>query len=68
MPNCTKCNQHDGVMKAGFVQGRQRFFCKGCTYHFTEAKPAVPERKRYQAALADVARTVGVASSTVPGS
>lgn len=65
MPTCTKCNQLDGVMKAGFVRGRQRFFCKGCAYHFTESKPAVPERKRYQATLADVARAVGVASSTV---
>jgi DNA-binding LacI/PurR family transcriptional regulator len=65
MPTCTKCNQPDGVMKAGFVRGRQRFFCKGCAYHFTESKPVVPERKRYQATLADVARAVGVASSTV---
>lgn len=61
---CTKCNQPESVMKAGFVRGRQRFFLQGLR-HFTESKPAVPERKRYQATLADVACAVGVASSTV---
>ncbi|MVN76718.1 substrate-binding domain-containing protein [Hymenobacter sp. HMF4947] len=66
MVECVKCRMADGVMKAGFVRGRQRFFCKSCEYHFTEAKPTgTTERRRHQATLSDVARAVGVAPSTV---
>ena len=66
MVKCIKCRTADDVMKAGFVRGRQRFFCKSCEYHFTEAKPQGPvERRRHQTTLSDVARAVGVAPSTV---
>jgi DNA-binding LacI/PurR family transcriptional regulator len=66
MVKCVKCSLADDVMKAGFVRGRQRFFCKSCEYHFTAEKPAgAPSRKRHQATIADVARQVGVAPSTV---
>ena len=67
MVKCVKCHSADGVMKAGFVRGRQRYFCRACEYHFTEARPAGETlgRRRHQATLGDVARAVGVAPSTV---
>ncbi|TGE23472.1 LacI family DNA-binding transcriptional regulator [Hymenobacter metallicola] len=66
MIKCVKCKLADDVMKAGFIRGRQRFFCKACDYHFTEEKSAqVPERKRHQTTISDVAKALGVASSTV---
>ncbi len=33
--NCPKCNAAQCV-KAGFVQEKQRFMCKGCNYHFVD--------------------------------
>ena len=66
MIKCTKCGLADGVMRAGFIRGRQRFFCKTCDYHFTDIKTApAPERKRHQTTISDVAKALGVASSTV---
>jgi len=66
MIKCVKCGLADDVLKAGFVRGRQRFFCKACEYHFTaERPPGAPSRKRHHATIADVARQVGVAPSTV---
>ena len=54
------------MLKAGFVRGRQRFFCKTCEYHFTAGKPAgTPSRKRHHATIVDMVRQVGVAPSTV---
>ncbi|MEJ7667052.1 MAG: hypothetical protein WKG07_49900 [Hymenobacter sp.] len=50
------------MLKAGFLRGRQRYFCKACDYHFTAERPAgPPSGKRRQATIADVARQVGVA-------
>lgn len=66
MATCVKCKLSDSVLKAGFVRGRQRFLCKSCDYHFTEEKPGqTPERRRSQTTISDVAKAVGVASSTV---
>lgn len=66
MIKCVKCNRANDILKAGFVRGRQRFFCKACAYHFTAERPAgSPGRQRRQATIADVARLVGVAPSTV---
>lgn len=66
MVKCVKCESADGVMRAGFIRGQQRFFCKTCNYHFTErrSEPA-PARKRHQTTIGDVAKVLGVASSTV---
>jgi DNA-binding LacI/PurR family transcriptional regulator len=66
MITCPKCKTPDAVLKAGFVRGRQRYLCKPCDYHFTEEKtgPAQP-RRRTQTTIGDVAKAVGVASSTV---
>jgi DNA-binding LacI/PurR family transcriptional regulator len=66
MVSCVKCKLPDSVLKAGFVRGRQRYFCKACEYHFTEERTnQAPERRRSQATIGDVAKAVGVASSTV---
>lgn len=66
MATCVKCKLPDSVLKAGFVRGRQRFLCKACDYHFTEEKTGQPqERRRTQTTIGDVAKAVGVASSTV---
>ena len=66
MTFCVKCKLPDSVLKAGFVRGRQRYLCKACDYHFTEERTSqVPERRRSQATIGDVAKAVGVASSTV---
>ena len=66
MLTCVKCGLAHEVLKAGFVRGRQRYFCKACEYHFTAERPAgPPSRKRHHATIADVARQVGVAPSTV---
>lgn len=54
------------MLKAGFVRGLQRYFCKACDYRFTlpGATPAAP-RRRTQTTIDDLARAVGVAPSTV---
>jgi LacI family transcriptional regulator len=67
MTICVKCKEGGSVLKAGFVRGRQRFLCKACDYHFTEEKIAgqPTERRRRQTTIGDVAKAVGVASSTV---
>ena len=66
MTVCVKCKLSDSVLKAGFVRGQQRFLCKACNYHFTEEKPEpATDRRRTQTTIGDVAKAVGVASSTV---
>ena len=66
MVKCVKCWQPDSIVKAGFLRGRQRYFCKACEYHFLEEKASpLPPRRRHQATIGDVARQVGVAPSTV---
>ncbi|MDU0369048.1 substrate-binding domain-containing protein [Hymenobacter endophyticus] len=66
MIKCTKCHLADSVMRAGFIRGRQRYHCKACNYHFTDDKGVVvPEKKRRQTTISDVARELGVAPSTV---
>ena len=54
------------MLKAGFVRGLQRYFCKACDYRFTlpGATPAAP-RRRTQTTIDDLARAGGVAPSTV---
>ncbi|GAA4381231.1 LacI family DNA-binding transcriptional regulator [Hymenobacter koreensis] len=66
MMKCSKCSSPDGVQRAGFIRGRQRFFCKLCDYHFIDHQvPRAPERKRHQTTISDVAKVLGVAPSTV---
>ncbi|RZK30970.1 MAG: LacI family DNA-binding transcriptional regulator, partial [Hymenobacter sp.] len=66
MNNCVKCQLPDLVVKAGFLRGRQRYLCKACEYHFIEPKTGSnATRRRTQVTIHDVAKVVGVASSTV---
>nr|GFA99338.1 xylan 1,4-beta-xylosidase [Tanacetum cinerariifolium] len=66
MINCTKCSDPHQVLKAGFIRGKQRYFCKTCEYHFTEARSVSAQpRRRRQSTIGDVARQVGVSPSTV---
>jgi DNA-binding LacI/PurR family transcriptional regulator len=66
MNNCVKCQLPDLVVKAGFLRGRQRYLCKACEYHFIEPKVGLSAaRRRTQVTIHDVAKVVGVASSTV---
>ena len=34
MQKCRKCGKVDGIIKAGFLRGQQRFLCKLCNHHF----------------------------------
>ncbi len=54
-------------MKAGFVRGNQRFFCKNCDYYFTipSAESKSRKRKRHQTTIIDIAQELGVSNSTV---
>jgi DNA-binding LacI/PurR family transcriptional regulator len=66
MMKCSKCHSPDGVQRAGFIRGRQRFFCKICDYHFVDQKTLrTPERRSHQTTISDVAKVLGVAPSTV---
>lgn len=66
MVSCKKCKTADNVIKAGFVRGRQRLFCKTCEIHFTVSLPPHEEPKSVrQTTIVDVAKALGVAPSTV---
>lgn len=66
---CTKCFREETVLRAGFIRGKQRFFCKECNYHFTlyrerdAEKPA--KRKGYATTIIDIAKVIGISVSTV---
>jgi LacI family transcriptional regulator len=66
MQRCIKCDTVDGVIKAGFVRGKQRYFCKSCEQHFVVQSDSKPSRKRQtQTTISDVAKHLGVSISTV---
>ncbi|QRQ99788.1 LacI family DNA-binding transcriptional regulator [Dyadobacter sandarakinus] len=70
MIKCVKCGEVEGIMKAGYVRGKQRFLCKPCNYYFTiqenDVSAAVQrKRKRHQTTIIDIAKTLGVSNSTV---
>lgn len=66
---CPKCSKEETVLKAGFIRGLQRYFCKECDYHFTLFKkkslPPVVPRKSHQTTIIDVAKAIGISVSTV---
>ena len=57
------------VLLSGFIRGKQRYFCKGCKYHFTihhENRKTNNEIKRKrQTTIIDIAKAIGVSNSTV---
>ncbi len=66
MQRCVKCNAVDGVIRAGFLRGRQRFFCKLCNFNFVvEGETESKKKKTHQTTIVDVAKHLGVAISTV---
>lgn len=68
MKACAKCGLDGEVVRSGILRGKQRYYCKRCGFNFTVA--AGDERKprgrvRHQTTIVDVARTLGIAPSTV---
>ncbi len=67
---CLQCNQTENIRKAGIIRGKQRFYCKTCSYHFTEDKiekvknigPNVTDK---QVSLSDIANASGFSIATV---
>ena len=64
---CVKCGKVETLMKAGFVRGKQRYFCKDCDYYFTLPTLSTKSvrRKRHQTTIIDIAQELGVSNSTV---
>lgn len=66
MQKCIKCNSVDGVIRSGFLRGKQRFFCKLCNFHFIlENENTRLPQKATQATIIDLAKHLGIAASTV---
>lgn len=66
MTKCPACEQVDGIVRAGIVRGKQRYYCKGCAIHFSQ--PSVvptPSAGTHQVTIVDIARQLGVSKSTV---
>ncbi|MBO9637092.1 MAG: LacI family DNA-binding transcriptional regulator [Siphonobacter aquaeclarae] len=64
MIECTRCGRVEGIKRAGFVRGQQRYFCRDCRYYFVLEKQA-PAPRRRQTTIVDIARHLGVSPSTV---
>lgn len=63
---CTQCNAIENVVKAGFVRGKQRLFCKACQVHFTfPSSHQTTPKPSHQTTIIDVAKALGVSPSTV---
>lgn len=64
---CAKCANDHTVLKAGFIRGRQRYFCKECNYHFTlfKQREKVTTNKSRGTTIKDIAKAIGIATSTV---
>jgi len=66
---CIKCHREETVLRAGFIRGKQRFFCKACDYHFTLYRERDNEkstkRKNRSTTIIDIAKAMGIAVSTV---
>lgn len=65
---CNKCDKTETVLRSGFVRGKQRFYCKECSYHFTlHHEGRKPEGRQivHQTTIIDIAKAIGVSNSTV---
>jgi LacI family transcriptional regulator len=66
MQKCIKCGKVDGIIKAGFLRGEQRFQCKLCNHYFVlETNEIVESKGNNQTTIIDVAKHLGVSISTV---
>lgn len=64
---CPKCTNDHTVLRAGFIRGRQRYFCKECDYHFTLIRQGEKSstKKNRLTTIKDIAKAIGIATSTV---
>lgn len=66
MQKCIKCNSVDGVIRSGFLRGKQRFYCKLCHFNFIlENEDVKRPQKTNQTTIIDLAKYLGIAASTV---
>lgn len=67
MQKCIKCGEVDGITKAGFLRGQQRFHCKLCNHHFVVEINGVETltKENNATTIIDVAKHLGVSISTV---
>lgn len=66
MISCKKCSQKESIVKSGFLRGKQRYYCKDCELYFTiEMGDKVKNNKTHQVTIIDIAKSLGVAPSTV---
>ena len=66
MISCKKCGRKDSIVKSGFLRGKQRYNCKECGIYFTvEIEGKVATIKNHQVTIIDIAKSLGVAPSTV---
>ena len=67
---CPKCSKVETVLRSGFIRNKQRYLCKDCNYNFTlyhEGKKTKQKRsvENYQTTIIDIAKAMGISSSTV---
>lgn len=66
MIKCLKCHEVDGIQKAGFNRGRQRFRCRHCDYYFNiPIAEKLTVKPNHQTTIKDLARELGVSPSTI---
>lgn len=66
MTPCVKCGGVENIVRAGFVRGKQRLYCKDCNLYFTITPENHPSSKKpHQTTIVDIARAIGVSPSTV---
>ncbi|MDZ7935429.1 MAG: substrate-binding domain-containing protein [Emticicia sp.] len=66
MVSCTKCERKEGIVKSGFLRGKQRYHCKDCGIYFTlEFDDITRNNRTHQVTIIDIAKLLGVAPSTV---
>lgn len=74
-PSCPKCSRKDSIVKSGFVNERQRYLCKDCTYYFSVFKTGKKIDNYYVIkalqlyleglSLREIERNLGVSHSTI---
>ena len=61
MPNCKNCTAST-VIKSGKANGKQRYHCKGCGYHFVEGDARTNEKIAAKKALCVIFYSLGKGS------
>lgn len=72
---CPKCSDQEAIVKSGIVNNKQRYLCKGCSYHFTVRKVGKKIDNYYIVkaiqlyleglSLREIERVLGVSHSTI---